>query len=166
MGRSRRASSEPTTSRRSPRFRSSYDTAHEILKVLAGPNVPSGWQGGLAPGLSRRSRPGRSPPHRRDGLQDPSNLERDRHDSRHGRARPLGHGRQPSRRLGLRRGRPGQRHRRHARDVPRPGRGGEARLEAPAYPRLRELGCRGVRPGRLDRVGRGARQGDRRRRPC
>ncbi len=25
----------------------SYDTAHEILKVLAGPNVPSGWQGGL-----------------------------------------------------------------------------------------------------------------------
>ena len=24
-----------------------YDTAHEILKVLAGPNVPSGWQGGL-----------------------------------------------------------------------------------------------------------------------
>ncbi len=25
----------------------SYDTAHEILKVLAGPNAPSGWQGGL-----------------------------------------------------------------------------------------------------------------------
>jgi N-acetylated-alpha-linked acidic dipeptidase len=25
----------------------SYQTAHEILKVLAGPNVPSGWQGGL-----------------------------------------------------------------------------------------------------------------------
>ncbi len=25
----------------------SYDTAHEILKLLAGPNVPSGWQGGL-----------------------------------------------------------------------------------------------------------------------
>ncbi len=25
----------------------SYDTAHELLKVLAGPNVPSGWQGGL-----------------------------------------------------------------------------------------------------------------------
>jgi N-acetylated-alpha-linked acidic dipeptidase len=25
----------------------SYDTAHEILKILAGPNVPSGWQGGL-----------------------------------------------------------------------------------------------------------------------
>jgi N-acetylated-alpha-linked acidic dipeptidase len=25
----------------------SYDTAHEILKVLAGPTVPSGWQGGL-----------------------------------------------------------------------------------------------------------------------
>jgi N-acetylated-alpha-linked acidic dipeptidase len=25
----------------------SYDTAHEILKVLAGANVPSGWQGGL-----------------------------------------------------------------------------------------------------------------------
>ena len=25
----------------------SYDTAHEILKVLAGPNVPTGWQGGL-----------------------------------------------------------------------------------------------------------------------
>ena len=24
-----------------------YDTAHEILKVLAGANVPSGWQGGL-----------------------------------------------------------------------------------------------------------------------
>jgi len=26
----------------------SYDTADEILKVLAGPNVPSGWQGGLS----------------------------------------------------------------------------------------------------------------------
>jgi N-acetylated-alpha-linked acidic dipeptidase len=25
----------------------SYDTAHEILKVLAGPGVPAGWQGGL-----------------------------------------------------------------------------------------------------------------------
>ncbi len=25
----------------------SYQTAHEILKVLAGPNVPTGWQGGL-----------------------------------------------------------------------------------------------------------------------
>lgn len=25
----------------------SYETAHEILRVLAGPNVPSGWQGGL-----------------------------------------------------------------------------------------------------------------------
>ena len=25
----------------------SYEAAHEILKVLAGPNVPSGWQGGL-----------------------------------------------------------------------------------------------------------------------
>ncbi len=25
----------------------SYDAAHEILKLLAGPNVPSGWQGGL-----------------------------------------------------------------------------------------------------------------------
>ena len=25
----------------------SYDTAHEILKLVAGPNVPSGWQGGL-----------------------------------------------------------------------------------------------------------------------
>jgi N-acetylated-alpha-linked acidic dipeptidase len=25
----------------------SYDAAHRILKVLAGPNVPSGWQGGL-----------------------------------------------------------------------------------------------------------------------
>lgn len=24
-----------------------YETAHEILKVLAGPNVPAGWQGGL-----------------------------------------------------------------------------------------------------------------------
>jgi N-acetylated-alpha-linked acidic dipeptidase len=25
----------------------SYDSAHELLKVLAGPNVPQGWQGGL-----------------------------------------------------------------------------------------------------------------------
>jgi N-acetylated-alpha-linked acidic dipeptidase len=25
----------------------SYETAHDILKVLAGPNVPTGWQGGL-----------------------------------------------------------------------------------------------------------------------
>ena len=25
----------------------SYDTAHEILKILAGPGVPAGWQGGL-----------------------------------------------------------------------------------------------------------------------
>ena len=39
----------------------SYDTAHELLKVLAGPNVPTGWQGGLAPAVSRRARPRRSP---------------------------------------------------------------------------------------------------------
>ncbi len=39
----------------------SYEAAHELLKLLAGPNVPSGWQGGLAPGLPRRARPGRGP---------------------------------------------------------------------------------------------------------
>ena len=46
------------------------------------------------------------------------------------------------------------------------GRRREERLEAAADARLRELGRRGVRPGRLDRMGRGKRRGDRRRRPC
>ena len=38
----------------------SYDTAHEILKVLAGANVPAGWQGGLPLAVSRRSGAGGS----------------------------------------------------------------------------------------------------------
>ncbi len=137
----------------------SYDTAHEILKVLAGPNVPSGWQGGLP--LAYHVGPGPAEVQLKTSMdyEHPPDLERDRDDPRHGRARPMGHDRQPSRRLGLRRGRPQQRHGRDARDVPRPGRRREARLETQADPRLRELGCRGIRPGRLDRVGRGARRG-------
>ena len=41
------------------------------------------------------------------------------------------------------------------------GRGGQARLETAADARLRELGRRGIRPGRLDRMGRGPRPGNR-----
>ena len=43
----------------------SYDTAHEILKVLAGPNVPAGWQGGLPLAYHVGPGPGRSPTVRR-----------------------------------------------------------------------------------------------------
>ena len=155
-------SSETTTSRRSPRFLSATKRPSEILKLLAGPNVPSGWQGGLPLAYHVGPGPAEVSMSVRHGLSASQDLERDRHDPRHGRARSLGHGRQPPRRLGLRRGRSGQRHGRDARDVPRPGRGREERLEAAANDRLRELGCRGIRPGRLDRVGRGTRQGDRR----
>ena len=51
-------------------------------------------------------------------------------------------------------------------DVPRPGRGRQERLEAAADARLRELGRRGIRPGRLDRMGRGTTPMSSRRRPC
>ncbi len=46
-GRSRRASNWSNTIAIIPSLPLSYDTAQEILKVLAGPNVPAGWQGGL-----------------------------------------------------------------------------------------------------------------------
>ncbi len=140
----------------------SYDAARPILEALGGPNVPPGWQGGLP--LPYHVGPGPAEVHFAvdDGLPGPHDLERDRHDPRHGRARPLGDDRQPPRRLGLRRRRPGQRHGRDAGDVPRPGRGRQGRLEAAADARLRELGRRGIRPGRLDRVGRGARRRARR----
>ncbi len=108
----------------------------------------------VATGLPRRSRSGGSADVGGDGLSDPHDLERDRHDPGHGRARSLGHDRQPSRCLGLWGGRPGQRHGRDHGNVPRAGRGREERLEAAAHARVRELGRRGIRPGRLDRVGR------------
>ena len=113
-GRSRRASSSTTIIATIPSLPISYGTAREILKVLAGPNVPSGWQGGLP--LPYHVGPG---PAEVDmtvghGLPAPQDLERDRDDPRHRGARPLGHDRQPPRRLGLRRGRPGQRHGRDA----------------------------------------------------
>ena len=57
---------------------------------------------------------------------------------------------------------PGSGTRRDAGDVPGARRSGEGRLEAAPDARLRELGRRGVRPRRLDRVGRGARRGARR----
>ena len=69
----------------------SYDTAHEILKVLAGANVPSGWQGGLP--LPYHVGPGPAEVRLSVSMdyQIRQDLERDRHDPRHGRARPLGH---------------------------------------------------------------------------
>ena len=140
----------------------SYDAARPILEALGGPNVPRGWQGGLPLAYHVGPGPAEVQFSTRDGLPGPTDLERDRDDPRGGRARPLGHDRQPPRRLGLRRGRSGQRDGGDPGDVPGPGRGGQARLEAAADARLRELGRRGIRPGRLDRVGRRARQGDRR----
>ena len=144
----------------------SYDTAHEILKVLAGANVPSGWQGGLPLPYHVGPGPARSAVVGGDGLSDPHDLERDRHDPRHGRARPLGHDRQPSRCLGLWSGRPGERHGRDHGDVPRAGRRREERLEAAPHAPVRELGRRGIRPGRLDRVGRAEQRRRSTKRPC
>ena len=119
--------------------------------------------GGVArrapPALSHRAGAGGGPFLRRDGLQGPPDLERHRHLARQGRARPLGDGRQPPGRLGLRRGRSRQRHRLHIGDVPRPGRGRQARLGAAPDDRLCELGRRGIRPRRLDGMGRGPRRG-------
>ena len=81
----------------------SYDTAKEILRVLAGPNVPSGWQGGLPLAYHVGPGPAEVEFSVSDGLPGPADLERDRDDSRDRRARSLDHGGQPPRRLGLRR---------------------------------------------------------------
>ena len=64
----------------------SYDTAREIFQVLAGPNVPAGWQGGLPLAYHVGARPGGAGVFDHDGLQAAADLERDRHDSRIGRA--------------------------------------------------------------------------------
>ena len=79
----------------------SYETAHEILKRIAGPNVPTGWQGGLP--LAYHVGPGPAELSMSVSMhyEITTHLERDRNPARHGRARSLGHGRQPSRRLGL-----------------------------------------------------------------
>ena len=136
----------------------SYDTAHEIFKVLAGPNVPSGWQGGLP--LAYHVGPGPAEVSMSVAMDYqirkiwnviatiPGTVEPDRWvmvgnhrdawvygavDPGSGTAATL----EMCRALGC---------------------GREERLEAAANARLRELGRRGVRPGRLDRVGRGTRQ--------
>ena len=144
----------------------SYDAARPILEALGGPNVPSGWQGGLP--FAYHVGPGPAEVQFAVDMDYqvrtiwnviatiPGEVEPDRWVI----------DRQPPRRLGLRRGRSGQRDRRDAGDVPRPGVGREAGLEAPADARLRELGRRGIRPGRLDRVGRRPRQARSTRRPC
>ena len=137
----------------------SYDTAHEILKVLAGPNVPSGWQGGLPLAYHVGPGPGRSQISVSMDYQIrkiwnviatiPGTVEPDRWVmvGNHRDAWVYG--------------------------AVDPGSGTAATLEMCRAlgaavkngwkPRrtlaLRELGCRRIRPGRLDRVGRGARQG-------
>src|SRR5205823_11551068 len=58
--------------------------------------------------------------------------------------------------------RSGERDRGDARGVSGARGGRQEGVEAAADARLHELGCRGVRPRRLDRVGRGARAGARR----
>ena len=139
-----------------------YDAARPILEALGGPNVPSGWQGGLP--FAYHVGPGPAEVEFSVAMDYqvrtiwnviatiPGEVEPDRWvmignhrdawvygavDPGSGTAATL----EMCRALGV---------------------GGQARLEAAADARLRELGRRGVRPGRLDRVGRGPRPRDRR----
>ena len=92
----------------------SYHDAAPILQALKGPSVPQSWQGALPFRYHIGSGGVKSPPGFAAGLPAPHHLGRDRQ----GRGLPgagrVGHRRQPSRRVGLRRGRPQQRHRRDA----------------------------------------------------
>ena len=107
--------------------------------------------------LPHRTRRGDRAPAARVQLDDHAAVQRHRADARidlPGRVDPA---RQPSRRLGERRRRPGERHGGGARRGARPRRAAEARLDAEADDRLPRLGRRGAGAAGIDRTRRGAR---------
>ncbi len=116
--------------------------------------------------VSRRPGPGEAPRRGRHGRRDAADLGGRRPDSRVGETGRDGHPRQPPRRLGVRRGRPVERHRHPARSGAGARHARARRRAAAAHPGLRQLGRRGVAPDGLDGVGRAvrrrARQGRRR----
>ena len=99
----------------------SYDAAHEILKLLAGPTVPSGWQGGLPLAYHLGPGPAEAEMWDHHGLPGPQDLECDRDDPRHGRAGSLDHDWQSPRCMGLWCRRPRKRNGCDPGDVPRWG---------------------------------------------
>ena len=113
--------------------------------------LPRGPRAGAAASACRRPARDRDDP-RRDRT-------RARSRSRPGGRRPDRPALEPSRRLGLRRGRPFLRHRHRARGGPLAGRAGPARPAAPPHDRARDLGRGGVHADRLHGVGRGACRG-------
>ncbi len=137
----------------------SYKDAAPILEALGGQQSPHDWQGALPftyhlGGAGTRLRPhaprAGHPPAHHLGCHWNHRRHRSRAEGQ------LGRRRQPSRRLGLRRGRSQLRHRRHARVRPRPRRAAQAGLEAQAPHRRLLLGRRRGGPHRLHRVGRAA----------
>ena len=110
--------------------------------------------GGLP--ITYRVGPGRDagPARPRHRLRADAGVERDRHDPRHHEAGREGRHRRALRRLDLRHERQHQRLDRRHGGRAQPRQAARPRLAAGADDRARRLGRRGVRPARLDRVGR------------
>jgi N-acetylated-alpha-linked acidic dipeptidase len=127
----------------------SYHDAAPILKALAGPGAPQGWQGGLPfrYHIGEVGGSGAVQVHLVSGQGQGLGVS--------GR---MGGGRQSPRRLGLRRGRSQQRHRCPAGSGSRHRRAARPGLAAPAHNRLLQLGRRGRGVDRLNRVGGAERQ--------
>ena len=146
--------SEAPTILKIPALPISYADAQVLLAALGGRVVPPAWRGALADHLSRRT--GRSAVHLavKSDWSLKTDLRRHRDDEGLDLSRPMGHARQSSRRLGVRRQRsavgPGRAAGRGEGDR----RTGEAGMAAQAHARLRELGRRGADAAGLDRMGR------------
>ena len=118
----------------------SYGDAQPLLAALGGPVAPPQWRGALP--ITYHVGPGPATVHlsiQSDWSRKPA-LRRDREDSRRSQPRRVGRARQPSRRLGVRRGRSAVRTRRDDGRSEGDRRAAEGRLAAEAHARLRELG--------------------------
>ena len=136
----------------------SYGDAQPLLAALDGTTVPAQWRGGLP--ITYRFGPGAARVHLKLKFDWSLKTLYDviAQAAGHHRSRPVGHSRQPSRRVGERRRRSDLRTRRGARGSARVRRAVEAGMASEAHDHLRRVGRRGARAARLDRMGGGTRR--------
>ena len=155
--------SEAPTILKIPVLPISYGDALPLLRKLKGPVAPEAWRGALPITYHVGAGSREGAPQAGVRLAGPAALQRHRPHRRARVSRRVDHPRQPSRRVGQRRVRSDERQRRADGDRARARRAAEDRLAAEAHDHPRVVGRRGMGPARLDRVGREARAGARRR---